>query len=127
MLIEFLPEFVLPIVTGIKIHTIRKDEIERWKLNSTMEMSVLNEVGGLEVFFRRNLVSKQRIKFFGLHNGYESITIIIDGKELDVIGFSILVANSGFNSHVAFFDFFIPLAVNGCYFGWLLHWTDKKY
>lgn len=115
--------FVEKIKVKEKIHTIRKDPNNRWRV-------------GMSIQFATGVRTKHYRQFkVGDCKGLQSISIrpmpcdifgqsrvIVDGNDLSYQQIEQLAKNDGFDSLNDFWDWF-----NKDFDGWIIHWSDFKY
>jgi hypothetical protein len=125
MVIGFKEQFVEPILKGNKIHTIREDKHDRWKVGMAMHMATgvrtkkynqfeVKKCTGVESI---DLDPKSRKIFIDAINNHTYCGIELKEKEI-----MFLVKNDGFNSVDDFWDWF-----REPFYGKIIHWTDFKY
>lgn len=127
MVIGFKKQFIQKIKSGKKIHTIRRDEHNRWKPGMTMHMATGIRTKKYRCFDKKVCKSIQdiRIIHFDTHMGSSVLSwasVWIDGKPLKDAQVKALALNDGFMSIKEFFEWF-----NTDFTGRLIHWTNKKY
>lgn len=121
MVLGFKEEFEEPINLCSKIHTIRKDEHNRWKAGNSIQFATGVRTKNYKQFAAGICVSTQTIEIKWEHYAI----IFIDGKKLTDEEVKELAENDGFSSEAAFL----------CWDAWfkkdfkgkIIHWTDKKY
>lgn len=111
-----------PIPINAKLHTIRRDEHNRWKEGMMIHPVVNNRtperfqfapefkctgVQEIEIFVRKE------IRLYGVR---------VDGKELNDATCKELAVNDGFDGLETFLEYFGP-----DFKGKLIHWTDLRY
>lgn len=108
---------------NIKIHSIREDKHERWKVGMRIDHWMGNprnvKRNPYPFLKERNdrLISKQRIEI-----NPELKSVKIEGKSLFEYEIDELAFNDGLENNRMFFLWF-----NKPFKGWILHWTNKKY
>ncbi len=126
--------FVEDIKNGIKIHTIREDNTDRWKAGRSIHHwwgNPRNPRNNPYCFLENRCVSTQKIwiyrfeftdpkKGFALH-----LAIEIDDIPIDWTRIEILVQNDGLTME-EFFNYFTPQP-NTTFEGKIIHWTDLRY
>jgi len=133
MVLGFKEQFKEPINLCTKIHTIRRDEHNRWKQGNSIQFATGVRTKNYNEFATGICVSTQTIEFKwhnhhkGMGNEGWSVKVFIDGRDIttedDIV--DQLIANNGFTDRVAFFTW---EAWNKKDFkGKIIHWTDKKY
>lgn len=113
-----------------KLHTIRKDEKNRWKKGVLIDFFINARQKNMFRFAPRvPVVSTQTIYMTYAFDNIIEITIggkyIYDFKEKEQ-----LAINDGFDSYKEFFDYFYPIiksSENEFYKGKIIHWTDLRY
>lgn len=130
MILGFKPQFVAPINSGVKIHSIREDKTDRWKEGNTIHFAtgvrtknydnfktdVCKSTQSIEIFFNENEVHKD------LDRG---IWVLVDNIVLSDFWVKELAYRDGFKSVHEFYCWF---GKNADYFkGKIIHWTDFQY
>lgn len=111
-----------------KIHTIRKDEKNRWKPGMMIDFFINARQKDMFRFAPRiQLKSKQRIFMTYLPQCGLGFRVSINGRELEEDEIEQLAFNDGFEAVEDFEDYFIAEMENDEYAGKILHWTDFKY
>ena len=111
-----------------KIHTIRKDEKNRWKVGTMIDFFINTRTKDMFRFAPRiQLKSKQRIFMTYLPQCGLGFRASINGRELEEDEIEQLAFNDGFDAVEDFEDYFIAEMENDEYSGKILHWTDFKY
>lgn len=139
MVIGFKKQFVEPIKKGIKGHTIRKDEANRWKPGMTMHMYTGGRFSKeYHKFAEKQCVSTQKIKMWVIkasdvigddEHGY-FIGVKIDGLQVNPLTMHQLSERDGFGTHGDFLSWWIPAILklpNQVFTGKIIHWTDLRY
>ena len=117
MVIGFKERFIKPILARTKLHTIRGDSHNRWKIGMRMHMATGVRTKKYNQFNEEICKSVQKIKIYS----YPEI-IIIDGRKLSYPEISDLSKNDGFESIDEFWSWFYP-----DFEGKIIHWTELKY
>lgn len=102
---------------GIKLHTIRWDEKERWKKGNKIHFSTGARTDNYNCFKEGKCIRTQKIEI-------KNRNIYIDGEELTTDKIIWLSINDGFDcidDFWAWFDQYSPFS------GKLIHWTDIYY
>ena len=103
-----------------KLHTIRKDEKNRWKVGNIIDFFINARQKNMFRFAPRiPVIAVQHIDITN-YNGTKSVHI--DGRKLGEFQLHKLAVNDGFASVKDFFEYF-----NECFSGKLIHWTNLKY
>jgi len=111
-----------------KIHTIRKDDKNRWKPGLMIDFFINARQKDMFRFAPRvPLKSKQRIFMTYLPHLGNGFQVSINGRELDKSEIKVLAVNDGFETVEDFEDYFISEMENDEYSGKIIHWTDFKY
>ena len=111
-----------------KIHTIRKDNKNRWKPGMMIDFFINARQKDMFRFAPRvPLKSKQRIFMTYLPHLGNGFQVSINGRELDKSEIKVLAVNDGFETVEDFEDYFISEMENYEYSGKIIHWTDFKY
>jgi len=148
MVLGFKPQFVQAILWGRKIHTIREDRHERWKIGMLINMATGVRTKQYNEFILRVCRRIQRIEIWHSRDKclvYHQLPkshlsdgpcVVVDGKLLSEAKTKELAFNDGFEDVESFYAWFLPLiqkqiasGSNGiqCYSARLIHWTDLKY
>lgn len=122
MVIGFKTQFVLPIIAGTKIHTIREDAKHRWRQGMTMHMATGVRTKNYNCFKTTTCTGTRAInidpvsrKIYIICNGYEFHYFTDEGKET-------LALNDGFDSIEDFWKWF-----DKPFHGKIIYWTSRKY
>ena len=117
-----------------KIHTIREDKNNRWRVGNKIHFVINNRQPNRFQFAPViECTGVQTIEFFfyRLNTAFEHLQIKIDGRYLSEQEMIDLSVNDGFKSLTDFYDYFLT--------GWngedddyykkmkLIHWTNKSY
>jgi len=124
MVIGFNKQFIKPIKSGIKKHTIRIDKHNRWKPGMTMHMATGVRTKKYKQFSKKKCTGVQQIRivhFNGDRWEKPFVNISVDNKLLSQIQIEILAKNDGFKDVESFFKWF-----NKDFTGKLIHWTNLK-
>ena len=116
MILGFKPQFVESILSGVKIHTIREDELNRWKVGNKIHFATRVRTKKQKQFYEDVCVSVQNIRFI-------LEKIYVDGKKLERKETLVLAKNDGFNNVGELFDFFDWKDFEGK----IIHWTNYLY
>lgn len=132
MILGFKEQFEIPILAGHKIHTIREDKHDRWKIGYWIHFAVGVRTKKYRCFKQDICDGTQKIKI-NHSPGYAEV--LIDGKffgEIYHYGLDdiheytndllILAENDGFNCLSDFFNWF-----NKDFSGKIIHWTSLRY
>ncbi len=135
MILGFKPQFKQPILNGTKIHTIREDKTNRWKVGKEIHFATGVRTKQYECFKQGICKGVQTIElqYFDKHCSDLHYQIVVDGIvrkfEIFINGFpadwrkiGLLVKNDGFATKEDFFRWF-----NKDFIGKIIHWTDYKY
>lgn len=126
MVLSFKDQFIKPIQTGQKIHTIREDKPGRWKPGNKIHFATGVRTAAYNQFKSGECISVQKFKVI-----YPEIETIIEEEPIVLIDEDIvedvgvlnrLAFQDGFNSLDEFFRWF-----NTDFEGKIIHWTDFKY
>ena len=110
-----------------KIHTIRRDEKNKWKVGNKIHFVIYNRTPQRYQFAPIvPCVSVQPIK---IKYWYQKCTdlfnepsVYVGGIELSIAQTELLAINNGFKNSEDFFEYF-----NIDFVGKIIHWTDTKY
>lgn len=133
MVLPFKKQFVQPILSGTKIHTIRLDKHNRWHAGKSIQMATGVRTKAYHQFNDdradiKKCISTQKIVIqwykFTTTSG-ETIVgpmVEIDGKSLTALQIHELAVADGFDNIDQFFEWF-----NTDFEGKIIHWTPKNY
>lgn len=111
-----------------KIHTIRKDEKQRWKPGKEIHFYINNRTKEAFQFAPVTKVMRvQRIFMTFLPQCGLGFRVSINGRELEGYEVEELAINDGFEAVEDFEDYFIKQMENDEFSGKIIHWTDFKY
>ena len=111
-----------------KIHTIRKDEKNRWKPGMEIDFFINARQRNMFRFAPRiPLISRQRIFMTYMPHYGNGFEVSINGRQLGDDEILTLAINDGFESFDDFADYFIAEMEDHQFSGKILHWTDFKY
>lgn len=124
MILGFKRQFIEPIISGVKIHSIREDKTDRWKQGNTIHFATGVRTKNYDNFKTDVCKSTQSIKieYFSSVFFASKITVYIDDRALNPFEISELATNDGFSSTKDFFKWF-----NKDFEGKIIHWTYFKY
>lgn len=113
-----------------KLHTIRRDEKNRWKPGTKIDFFINCRQKNMFRFAPViPVVSTQRV--FMTYEYNDLIKISVDGEEL--FGYSErlqFAKNDGFDTWEDFFEYFYPILIkneHNAFRGKIIHWTDFRY
>ena len=108
-----------------KIHTIRKDNKNRWKPGMMIDFFINARQKDMFRFAPKiPLKDKQRIYMTYIQGRFE---VSVDDRYMYWKDIEQIAINDGFDSYEDFRDYFISEMVDYYYSGYILHWTDFKY
>jgi len=110
-------DFENKIKSGRKVHTIRRDEKDRWCIGRKIHFSTGSRTNNYNCFKHGVCTGIQYIDIFDR-------TIFVDNYRLSEINIEELAINDGFNDvddFWAWFDQYSPFD------GKIIHWTNKRY
>jgi hypothetical protein len=108
-----------------KIHTIRKNEKNRWKKGVMIDFYINARQKNMFQFAPRiPLIGKQRIFMTFIQGRFE---VSIEDKYMYYPEIEKLAINDGFDCYEDFRDYFVAEMIEDCYAGYVLHWTAFKY
>lgn len=134
MILGFKEQFVEPILSGSKIHTIRRDQHDRWKSDNIIHFATGVRTQKYKQFHESVCISVQSINiywgsayegFISINNEYYESFFVVNGIVRGVDNNDLLKnlsRNDGFPTIEKFFKWF-----NKDYEGKIIHWTDFKY
>ena len=107
----------------IKIHTIREDKNERWKVGTKIDFFINVRQKNMFRFAPvLPVVSTQDIEIEYTGSGVYNAWVFINGKLMNEKNLLEFAQNDGFDTIEDFFAYF-----NKDYTGKIIHWTDKRY
>lgn len=107
------------ILAGQKIHTIREDKTNRWKVERVIQFCYGVRRKTFEKFHETKCLGIQRIR---IESDKINFKIWVDDKKINETEIVNLAHNDGFDSVIDFCNWF-----NKDFEGKIIHWTDKKY
>jgi len=132
MILSFNKRFINLINDGSKIHTIRKDSHDRWKMGRVIHFATGVRTPNYNQFKEGICTSIQEIS---IEHNSNHVEIFIDGKSHfevihhgfdDIIehtvGMEDFVKNDGFESIQTFLQWF-----DKSFLGKIIHWTEYQY
>ncbi len=130
MIMGFKKPFVPKIHAGIKVHTMREDVHNRWKVGMPMQMATGVRTKQYNCFKEGvcKHIQSVEIKWKTMNKGTagecKAVQVFIDGKDRtnDSDAIDMLVACDGFDSRKEFFEWFNESKTYR-----LIHWTDLEY
>lgn len=108
-----------------KHHTIREDKKDRWKAGNKIDFFIncrQKDMFRFAPVLAVVSIQKVEIKYLIRDAFGSTISIKIDGKEIDYSTTVELTRNDGFDTIEDFFAYF-----NEDYLGKIIHWTDLRY
>ena len=108
------------ILFGQKIHTIREDAKNRWRVGQIIHFATGVRTKQYNCFKTGVCTGIQTIKI--KNDGFILESIHIDGKRLRTLGLMALMDNDGFDCLQSFKSWF-----NKDFEGKIIHWTDHRY
>lgn len=133
MILSFDRQFPTRIMNGIKIHTIREDQHNRWKAGMKIQMAIGARTKSYEQFDERICTGVQIITIAYIDDR-GAVKVEVDGKQLGVWhrflpqesvnpeAIELLARNDGFQKVDDFLKWF-----QRDFEGKIIHWTDFKY
>lgn len=134
MILSFKKQFIEPILSGSKIHTIREDKNNRWKSGRSIQFADGVRTKLYNEFKTGTCISTQNIEFkwtkqnTGLVSENWAVKVFIDGRDVYYDDFPTihnLAVNDGFKDVKEFFEWEAWNKKN--FKGKIIHWTDLKY
>jgi hypothetical protein len=133
MILSFKKQFIEPILSGSKIHTIREDKNNRWKSGRSIQFAdgvrtkLYNEFKSGTCFRTQEIEFKWKKHNAGLVSESWGVQVFIDGRnvtnETDIV--DRLIIGDGFKDRKEFFEWDAWNKKN--FKGKLIHWTDTEY
>lgn len=122
MILAFKPRFKEPILNGTKIHTIREDKANRWRIDRVIHMATGVRTAKYEQFDEQICTGVQKIEIIRTSDYMNETIVKVDGRILTEKETQTLAWNDGF---LNLFDFWLFFADG--FEGKVIHWTDYKY
>lgn len=122
MVIGFKERFINPILNKTKVHTIREDSHNRWKIGMKMQMATGVRTKKYNQFNEGICKSTQRIEIIRVSDYLHETIVNIDGRKLTESEVQQLAWNDGFDNLVDFWMWF----ADG-FKGKVIHWTELRY
>ena len=124
MVLGFKPQFKKPILQGSKKHTIREDKNDRWKPGMKIHFATGVRTRLYHQFYEGFCKSTQKIQILwdNISLNGEFVSILIDGRLIDLDEVETLAINDGFEDVSEFLNWF-----NENFEGKIIHWTDLRY
>lgn len=122
MVIGFKHRFVEPILARLKIHTIRKDNHNRWKEGMKMHMATGVRTKMYSQFNEDTCKSVQKIEIIRVSDDLNETIVKVDGRVLSDDEVYQLARNDGFENLIEFWMWF----ADG-FKGKIIHWTEYRY
>lgn len=111
-----------------KIHTIREDKKNRWKVGTKIDFFINCRQKDMFRFAPvLPVISIQRVFMTYLPQCGNGFQVSIGGRELNPFEIEVLAVNDGFDSVEEFENYFISVMKDDEFSGKLIHWTDFKY
>jgi len=125
VILGFKPIFVPKILEGSKIHTIRRDLPDRWKVGNKIHFATGIRTKNYNQFHLGECLGTQKIEI--IYTNFEVINfdcpmITIDGNVIPETFHRDLARNDGFNNELEFYRWF-----DQDFMGKIIHWTNFKY
>lgn len=129
MVIGFKKQFVEPILTGRKVHTIREDKKDRWREGMTMHMYTGGRFSKeYHEFYKKECICVQPVimtYYVGRLEVSIGDTYLFEWPERNEMAIS-----DGFENWEEFEKWWIPIvdaSPKKVFQGKVIHWTDLKY
>jgi uncharacterized protein YqfB (UPF0267 family) len=122
MVIGFKEKFKEPILKGTKIHTIREDAHNRWKIGMKMHMATGVRTKNYNQFQEMKCMSIQGIEITRVSDYLNDTIVTVDGRKLILSEIQQLAWNDGFENLIDFWMWF-----DKDFKGKIIHWTDFRY
>lgn len=122
MILGFKKQFVTPIVSGIKIHTIREDKYNKWAPGRIIHFATGVRTKNYNQFKLGICYSTQQISIRYPNEYLNDVRIRVDKKLLTLDESINLAHNDGFENLVTFLLWF-----NDDFDGKIIHWTYYLY
>ena len=121
MILAFKEQFKAPIMSGSKIHSIRADKPNRWKLGMMIHFATGVRTPKYDNFKMGQCVSVEEIEIEYISKVVPPI-IKVGGRNLLTSEKYLLAKKDGFDDLEDFLQFF-----SEDFKGKIIHWTDFKY
>ncbi|MBC8551497.1 MAG: hypothetical protein H8D23_17770 [Candidatus Brocadiales bacterium] len=122
MILSFKNQFVPKINIGSKIHTIRADAKDRWKIGNKIHFAIGVRTKNYRNFKMGTCLNIQKIEFKYVMHDDKIPVVLVDGVVLTTPEVNLLARNDGFDSIEDFYEWF------HCDFvGKIIHWTKYFY
>lgn len=112
------------ILKGIKLHTIREDRTNRWKVGNKIHHSLHVRQKNYECFLLNKCEGVQMILL--VMKG-KTLHITIDRRRLKYSEIMLLAKNDGFKDLADLMEWFMRDEERTMWAGKIIHWTDLKY
>ena len=122
MILDFHKQFKRKIQSGLKIHTIRKDEFNQWQEGMTIQFTTGAKTEQHHEFKKAICTNIEPIIIDA-----DKDLIIIGGRILDYTEMLLFVEKDGFDNLKAFFKFFAFYYPQIPFTGKLIHWTKNAH
>lgn len=125
-------DFQEKIAKGIKLHTLREDKKDVFKVGSQLHMATGIRTKKYFCFDdTKGVVSKQKILIV-YYPAKHGLAISVNRKKMKPEQIRMLIANDGFDTRNDFINWFFPEDKNGkckrtIWSGNIIHWTSYKY
>ena len=126
MILPFKPQFKPLILDGTKIHTIREDKHDRWKVGMKIHMATGVRTKNYKQFAEATVseISTIEIKWYGSKE-FSNRAVQVKVNETNITNtfdtLDLLVKNDGFSNRQDFFAWF-----NEDFTGKLIYWENLK-
>ena len=111
-----------------KLHTIREDNKNRWKVGTKIDFFINCRQKDMFRFAPvLPVISIQRVFMTYLPQCGNGFQVSIGGRELNPFEIEVLAVNDGFDSVEEFENYFISVMKDDEFPGKLIHWTNFKY
>jgi hypothetical protein len=126
MILGFKKQFKEPILAGVKLHTMREDEHDRWHAGVVMHQATGVRTKEYDCFNLTKCTGTEKVFMTYDH----MLHISVEGFELSYPDRLILAKNDGFEKYLDFELWFykaIKKSPKDCFSGKIIHWTDFRY
>lgn len=123
-----LPNAEKLITTGVKIHTLRNDKVNRWKVGFTIQHATGVRSKNYNCFHENKVISVQQILIVLLEDADgPKMSVTVDRRRLTQEKVELLARNDGFENAKEMCKWFFGAGSYTMWAGKIIHWTKLKY